>query len=147
MREPEIYLGTNAIAALFLDFDAHHSAIATVIDSAGSSLLISDFGILDFSSVLSRLIRTSLLQLDEARSIEARFASWVADNAETVNLEPSDVQRARNWINTFTTALRAPDALHLAIAARTGATVLTFDRQLAGCARTFGVTVAEAPGQ
>lgn len=41
------------------------------------------------------------------------------------------------------TALRAPDAIHLAITLRLGASLATFDRQLAVAATLLGVTVAE----
>jgi len=146
MRASELYLDASALAALFVDFDSHHTTVAETIGTAGAGLLISDFGALEFVSALSRLIRTKNLQLDEARVLEAKLEAWIASDTEFTRLEPRDIQRAKDCLSRFDMPLRAPDALHLAVTVRTGATLLTFDRRLAGCARTLGVKVFDAVG-
>jgi predicted nucleic acid-binding protein len=40
--------------------------------------------------------------------------------------------------------LRAPDAVHLAMAERLGAKIATFDKQMANAANRLGISVAKA---
>jgi uncharacterized protein len=40
--------------------------------------------------------------------------------------------------------LRAPDAIHIAMAQRVGAALVTFDRRMAAAARALGIAAAEA---
>ncbi len=56
-----------------------------------------------------------------------------------VSILSSDFQQATEWIMAMKHALRAPDALHLAVAARQDA-VLTLDRGLAKAAKRVGLT-------
>ena len=47
------------------------------------------------------------------------------------------------YVRRFDLALRAPDALHLAIARRLDATLVTLDRRLAAAAGELGIAVDE----
>ena len=56
-----------------------------------------------------------------------------------VLVDEAHYARARRWIETFRAPLRTLDALHLAVAARSGCTLLTADIQLARAARSLRV--------
>lgn len=79
---------------------------------------------------------------DEARQAFSDFDSWVAQNARQAECTGADVAGAIGLLRRLDLALRAPDALHLAITRRTESRVLTFDRIMAGAARKLGIRTA-----
>ena len=54
----------------------------------------------------------------------------------------SDIAAADRILRRLDVNLRTPDALHIAIAERIGATLVTFDRQMEAGARALGMAVA-----
>ncbi len=56
----------------------------------------------------------------------------------------ADVTRADALMRRLDLPLRTPDALHIAIAERVGATLATFDVKMAAAARVIGLPVAAA---
>ena len=103
--------------------------------------LISDFAAAEVASGLSRLVRTSLLTAAEAAVRLADFDAWRAATSSPAELNSADARLAYTYVRRFELMLRAPDALHLAIARRIDATLVTLDRRLARAAREFGITV------
>ena len=59
----------------------------------------------------------------------------------SAEIHAADVRLADAYVRRFDLGLRTPDALHLAIAHRLDATLLTLDRRLATAARELGVAV------
>ena len=57
------------------------------------------------------------------------------------DVHPADVRLAYSYVRRFGLALRAPDALHLAITHRLNATLVTLDRRLERAARELGIAV------
>jgi predicted nucleic acid-binding protein len=60
-----------------------------------------------------------------------------------VDIGATDARLAYIYVRRFDLGLRAPDALHLAIARRLDATLVTLDRRLATAARELSVAVDE----
>jgi predicted nucleic acid-binding protein len=58
-----------------------------------------------------------------------------------IDIASSDARLAYIYARRFNLGLRAPDALHLAMARRLDATFVTLDRRLATAARELGVAV------
>jgi predicted nucleic acid-binding protein len=56
-------------------------------------------------------------------------------------MTPGDLAAATMFLRRLDLPLRTPDALHIAIAQRVGAMLVTFDRQMAASARTLGSAV------
>ncbi len=106
--------------------------------------LISDFAAAEVASGLSRLVRTGLLTAAEAAARLADFEAWRAATSSPVEVHPADVRLAYAYVRRFDLMLRAPDALHLAIARRLDATLVTLDRRLEHAAQQFGIS-AEVP--
>ncbi len=114
-----------------------------VYDSLGADdreLLISDFAAAEVASALSRLVRMALLTDADASGRLADFDAWRAAMSLPVDIA-SDARLAYMYVRRFDLGLRAPDALHLAIARRLDATLVTLDRRLATAARELGVAV------
>jgi hypothetical protein len=60
-----------------------------------------------------------------------------------VDIQASDARLAYIYVRRFDLRLRAPDALHLAIARRLDVPLVTLDRRLAAAARELGIAVEE----
>ena len=106
-------------------------------------LLISAFAAAEVASGLSRLVRMGLISGAEADLCLSDFEIWRAATASPVDVHAADARLTYAYVRRFDLMLRAPDALHLAIAQRIGATLVTFDRRLARAAGELGVPVAE----
>jgi hypothetical protein len=104
-------------------------------------LLISDFAAAEVASAVSRLVRMALLTEADATARLADFDAWRAAMTAAVDIQASDARLAYIYVRRFDLALRAPDALHLAIARRLDATLVTLDRRLATAARELGIEV------
>ena len=103
--------------------------------------LISDFAAAEVASALSRLVRTGLLGTAEAIVRLADFAAWRAATSSPIEIHAADVRLAYAYVCRFELMLRAPDALHLAIARRLDAVLATRDRRLANAGRELGVDI------
>src|SRR5215471_19189300 len=106
-------------------------------------LLISDFAAAEVASALSRLVRMALLTVADASARLADFEAWRATMSMSVDIQASDARLAYIYVQRFELGLRAPDALHLAIARRLGVALVTLDRRLAGVGRELGVVIEE----
>jgi hypothetical protein len=106
-------------------------------------LLVSDFGAAEVASALSRLVRMGRLQSGDGMACLADFDAWRASMTGPADIHAVDVRLAAAHVRRFDLALRAPDALHLAIARRLDATLVTLDRRLAAVARELGIAIEE----
>jgi hypothetical protein len=117
-------------------------AVYDCLGANGQELLISDFAAAEVASALSRLVRMALLSDSDASARLVDFDAWRAAMSFPVDMAASDARLAYIYARRFDLALRAPDALHLAIARRLDATLVTLDRRMAAAARELGVAVA-----
>jgi predicted nucleic acid-binding protein len=104
-------------------------------------LWVSDFAAAEVASALSRLVRTGRLQASDGEAGLADFDVWRAAMARPAEVHPGDVRLAGAYVRRFDLALRAPDALHLAIVRRLDATLITLDQRLATAGRELGIVV------
>jgi predicted nucleic acid-binding protein len=118
-------------------------AVYDCLGADGRELLISDFAAAEVASALSRLVRMALLTDADASARLADFDAWRAAMSSPVDTAVSDTRLAYIFVRRFDLGLRAPDALHLAIARRLDATLVTLDRRLATAARELGVAVED----
>ena len=106
-------------------------------------LLISGFAAGEVASALSRLVRMALLTEADASARLTDFDAWRAATSLPVDIAATDARLAYIYVRRFDLGLRAPDALHLAIARRLDATLVTLDRRLAAAARELGVAAED----
>jgi uncharacterized protein len=136
-----LYLDASVLVPTLVA-EAATEVVEAYLHAAGQVRLISDFAAAEVGSGLSRLVRMGLLGSAEASARLADFDAWRAGTSAPVEVHPSDVRLAYIYVRRFDLRLRAPDALHLAIARRLDATLVTLDRRLADAAREFGIAVA-----
>ena len=105
-------------------------------------LMVSDFAAAEFASAIARRVRMHETTEAEARSDLSAFDDWVGRSTRQVEITPVDVGLAAAYLRRLDLPLRTPDAIHIAIAQRLGATLVTFDRQMAESARALGTAVA-----
>ena len=118
-------------------------AVYDFLGAGDRKLLISDFAAAEVASALSRLVRRAVLTGADASERLADFEVWRAAMSAPVDIAASDARLAYIYVRRFDLGLRAPDALHLAIARRVDATLATLDRRLAKAARDLGIAVDE----
>ena len=118
-------------------------AVYDYLGADHQELLISDFAAAEVASALSRLVRMALLTEADASARLADFDAWRAAMSLPVDIRASDARLAYVYVRRFDLGLRAPDALHLAIARRLDATLVTLDRRLTAAARELGITFDE----
>jgi hypothetical protein len=105
-------------------------------------LIVSDFAAAEYASAMARHCRTGDFTIEQARTALASFDGWVAGAAHLIEVLPVDMALAAGFLRRL--PLRTPDAIHIAMTQRIGASLVTFDRRLAAAAQALGVPVAEA---
>ncbi len=135
-----VYLDASVLAALFTD-DPFSVRADALIAAEGSGFIVSDFGAAEFASVMALHVRTSELSIDRAREALSDFDERMAQVSARIEIVPSDVRAAELMLRRLDLPLRAPDAIHIAIAQRLGAELATFDEKMAACARALGASV------
>lgn len=135
-----IYLDASVLIALLAE-EPTSGAVRRFLRAHPEDRLISDFAAAEVASAISRLLRMRLLTEEEGSARLADFDAWRAAAASAADVRAADARLAYIYVRRFDLGLRAPDALHLAIARRLDATLVTLDRRLAIAANQLGVSV------
>ncbi|MFI4935745.1 MAG: type II toxin-antitoxin system VapC family toxin [Caulobacterales bacterium] len=134
------YLDASIILPL-LNRESTSPAVERLLAERSSDLCVSEFAAAEVASALSRLVRTQRLTVGQATSRLSDFDAWREADTAAVEIEDADVRLASLIVRRFELKLRAPDALHLAMAQRLGATLLTLDKRLTAAAAACGQPV------
>ena len=106
-----------------------------------ADLVVSDFARSEFAAAMARRVRTGELadmRLPAVmRELDERTSGWT-----TVHLEGGDLQAATGIVLNARLGLRLPDAIHVAVARRAGAALVTLDRHQHRAALILGDSVA-----
>ena len=137
-----VYLDASVLLPILVQ-EPLSAAVDGYILAKDGELLVSDFAAAEVASALSRLVRTGKLTAADATARLEDFDIWRAGASALVEIHGSDVRLAAIFVRRFDLMLRAPDALHLAIAKRLDVTLATLDRRLAAAARELVVVVEE----
>ncbi len=135
-----VYLDTSVLIPMLVE-EPDSDAVKAYLVVSEHEFLISDFAATEVASALSRLVRMRLLNMADASVRLADFEAWRAAASSPVELHAADVRLAYAYVQRFDLMLRAPDALHIAIARRLDAALVTLDRRLANAAETFGIAI------
>ncbi|OGT03196.1 MAG: hypothetical protein A2143_06800 [Gallionellales bacterium RBG_16_57_15] len=135
-----IYLDTSFLTPLFREEATSAKVAAFLSRQAAGSLAVSKWTAVEFASLISRDVRMGALTSGQGRRLIAEFDSMVA--ASLVVLIPSgnDFDLAHEYVANFTTQLRGPDALHLAVAHNNGVEfIATLDDGMLSAAKKLKV--------
>ncbi|HEX4080872.1 MAG TPA: type II toxin-antitoxin system VapC family toxin [Rhizomicrobium sp.] len=137
-----LYLDASILLPTLIEEPAS-PAVDEFLLGAESELLVSDFAAAEVAAALSRLVRMRLLKKADAMERVADFDVWRAVASTPVDLHAADARLANAYVRRFELKLRAPDAIHAAVARRLDATLVTLDQRLADAARELGISVEE----
>jgi uncharacterized protein len=131
------YLDASVIVPLFLEDTLSQRADALI--ATQQSFIVADWAVVEVSGVMARQARIATITPAEAQAAFAAFDQWRAMVASPAETTAADMQTTIQYVRRTQLALRGPDALHIAIASRLGAKLLTFDAKMAAAATALGV--------
>lgn len=134
-----VYLDTSVVIPLFLDDD--HAPRARAWAKSGRMVALSPWTATEFSSALSMQVRVKHLTESERTGFERAFDVW-ARSGQMLEFQPERFLDARLLLQKHS-RLRAPDALHLAIAQWNGLQLATLDVVLREAALAEGMRVID----
>jgi len=115
-----IYLDTSFLTPLFRE-EATSGKVADFISrQAAGTLAVSKWTTVEFASLISRDVRMGSLSVVQGRRLISEFESTVATSLVTLVPGSNDFDLAQEYVANFSTQLRSPDALHLAVAHNNG---------------------------
>lgn len=135
-----VCLDASVVVPLFVK-DALADQARRAILRTKAVLILSDLASAEFISAIGRRLRAGELTLAEAREAIALLDTWAATIAEVVETTAQDFAACTGYLRRLDLPLRTPDGLHIAIASRLGASLLSFDKQLIASAKKLGVAV------
>jgi uncharacterized protein len=87
-------------------------------------------------------VRTRDLTREDGQLAFSNLDTWLVRSAYREEITSADIDAATRILRRLEVNLRTPDAIHIAIARRLEATLVTFDRSMAAAARALGIAVA-----
>ena len=131
-----IYLDTSFLTPLFRAEPVSERVENFLAAQPPGTLAISHWTRIEFASVLARDVRMKAVNEATARKLIEEFDALADDSLHVLVPAAADFDLARHFVAEFTTRLRGPDALHLAIARNNGVEeILTLDDGLLFAAR------------
>lgn len=131
-----VYFDASALLPLFITDTFSERADAII--AMAPAIVVADWAAVEVSSVIAKQARMGAITREDAQTAFANFDTWRASvaSAETT---PADMLAASHFVRRADLALRGPDALHIAIAQRLGAKLVTFDASMAAAAAALGL--------
>ena len=134
------YFDTSFLTPLLLEEETSARVEAYVRRLPPGKLYVSHWTRVEFASLLAREVRMGGLEQPAALEVAERFEELVASSYEVLTPQPADYELAREFVLNFRTALRAGDALHVAVARNHGAAkLLSLDEGLLKAAKLLHV--------
>ena len=132
------YIDTSVLVAYYCPEPLSAAAQKTLgkLEEPAISPLVE----LEFYSAVAMKVRSKQLSKSNATRILSVFQKHLSESCYRIlPIDTAEYGLARDWIASFSSPLRAPDALHLAAAFSNDLTLLTADKDLARSGRSFGV--------
>ena len=133
-----LYIDTCVLLAVLMP-EVHSAAATALFAEARVPLAISSWSVTELHSALGLKVRTRALNQAQAEAVLQGFEHSLAPGLLMLELEPQDFRNANACLRGWTTALRAADALHLAIASGRGATLCSLDAPFVLAAQQLGL--------
>lgn len=138
------YLDTSAIvSSLVLEPVASGQVRAWLRGQEAGTLAVSPWVATEVASALSLKIRTGELTLEGRARASSEWQHMRESGLAELPIDAQAFSTAAEMVVRHDLGLRAGDALHLAVAAAHGCTLVTLDERMARAAPELGVPVAE----
>jgi predicted nucleic acid-binding protein len=136
-----IYLDTSVLGSLFFREPTAPAVLARLETVDQGGLCVSAWSLSEMASVGAIKERTGSIGAAARAAGLAAFDRFVSDALKLAEVEPGDFRTAAVLLDTPALALRAGDALHLAVARRLRASLATLDARQAAAANHYGIPV------
>ena len=135
------YIDTSIVVAVLVP--EHQSAQATkwLAMRAPASLALSSWVTAELSSALARKVRMDRLSERDRDKALIEYNTGLLPSLTAFPIEAAHFSAAAQICDRHTAAIRAPDALHLAVASSYGVTLCTLDQRFAAGATAIGYDV------
>ncbi len=111
-----------------------------------AELTMSEWTRLEVTSTLVQSVRVGKLKIAEAQELILRFEMMVNEDFDVLLPDIDDFNKTREWLASFNTKLKAPDALHLAIASNRGAVAIySLDKRMISEGKKLGMPISNGP--
>lgn len=133
-----IYLDTSVLGAIFFREPGAAALVEQLERVRADGLLISAWTLTEMASVGAIKQRTGSIDAALRQQALSNFQRFASAELRTVEVEPADFRTAAVFIDC-PVALRAGDAVHLAVTRRSGARIASLDRRLGDAADALGI--------
>lgn len=133
-----IYLDTSVLGAIFFREPGAAALVEQLERVRADGLLISAWTLTEMASVGAIKQRTGSIDAALRQQALSNFQRFASAELRTVEVEPADFRTAAVFIDC-PVALRAGDAVHLAVTRRSGARIASLDRRLGEAADALGI--------
>ena len=138
-----VYLDTSFIAPLVITEATSDAVEAVVLKLKPDELTTSLWTQIELASLVSRKVRMGELSVSDGAAVRRECERMFGESFEMLLPTPGDFTAATKFLDARRTALKAGDALHLAIAANHGARkILTLDRGFLEAGRRLNLPVS-----
>jgi predicted nucleic acid-binding protein len=135
------YVDTSIIVSALVPENQSERATEWLALQPPDSLLISPWVTVELSAALARKVRTGRLSERDRDMALGEYSSAILPGLAIVPIELVHYLTAAQISDHHSAGIRAPDALHLAVASAYGVSLCTFDRRLAMGADSLGYSV------
>lgn len=138
------YFDTSAVVAMMLAEDSGPAVTDWMIRHAATPIF-SDLGRGEVIATLGTKVRAGKLTRHEAGTVIAQLDRWLL-RWQLARCDFDDQRDAASFLERYELALRLPDALHIAIARRSAAVLVTLDKGQQRAAIALGLDVVDPAG-
>ena len=132
------YIDTSVFVAYYCP-EPLSSQAQRILQEQGE-LAISSLVEVEFASAMARKVRMREMRLTDAQRVLVAFHAHLDQGLFTrLPIERQHFAKAHEWLTSFRIPLRTLDALHMAVAATEGASLITADAALARTCAKVGV--------
>ena len=129
----------SSVTVCAVSAEAATTAVLDWIGNVDAGLMVSDWVITETFAAISQKRRMKIISADDQRRALAAFEAQLGSSLPVVEVTRGNFRRAARLADNARTALRAGDALHLAVAEHHDFTVCTLDKRQAAAGAAFGV--------
>lgn len=137
------YLDTCLLISLFHNDSGYAAAEAWLLAEEEAELWISHWVLLEFASATAVRCRRGDLPMARLKLLQEALTLFCRERLGMLEPRGEDFSQARRWLEgDACLGLRAADALHLALAYRSGTTLVSADQTLVRAVQGMGLKAA-----
>ena len=134
-----VYVDTSLVVASLTEESATQQVRSWLAEQEQASVHVSEWTLTEVSSALAMKVRTKQITPEERTVAMSVFDRMKAESLVVLPVVTAHFRAAATFSDRHELGVRAGDALHLAIAAQSGLTVVTLDQRMAEAAPALGV--------